>query len=280
MSYLRPVMTAELFPGERSALLQLLRGLSEVQWASPTICTGWSVHDVALHLLGGDIGIISAHRDGYREQVNASGPDLSRWENLVPFINQRNEMWVQAMRRTSPRLLCEFLQMTGEAIASHFAQLDQFAVGVPVSWAGSGPAPVWLDTAREYTERWLHQQHIRDAVGQPGLCERRWLGPVLEAFVYALPHTLRLNDSPVGTTAQLIITGEAGGSWLVTRTEQGWVFSGEASPFPDAQVTLDQDVAWRLFTRGIAREEAIARVRQEGNTRLTSTMLDMVSIIA
>ena len=36
-----------------------------------------------------------------------------------------------------------------------------------VNWAGPEPAPIWLDPAREYTERWVHQQHIRDAVRNP-----------------------------------------------------------------------------------------------------------------
>ena len=52
----------------------------------------------------------------------------------------------------------------------------------PIDWAGPEPAPIWLHVAREYTERWVHQQHIRDAVGRPGLNERRWLGPVLESL--------------------------------------------------------------------------------------------------
>jgi len=205
---------------------------------------------------------------------------LSQWHNLVSFINQRNELWVQATRRISPRLLREFLQVTGEAIASHFAQLDQFTLGVPVHWVGPEPAPVWLDTAREYTERWLHQQHIRDAVGQPGLKERQWLAPVLETFVHALPQTLRQIGSPTGTTVQLIITGDAGGNWSAVRTDQTWILSTEAASMPDARVTMDQDIAWRLFTKGISREEALRHVRQEGNLLLANKLLDMVSIIA
>lgn len=280
MQYLQPIITVELFPAERLALLQLLNALPDEQWANPTACSGWSVHDVALHLLGGDIGIISVRRDGYKEPQARRGLDLSQWANLVTYINQHNEQWIQATQRISPRLLCEFLQVTGVAIASHFAQLDQFALGVPVHWAGPEPAPVWLDTAREYTERWLHQQHIRDAVGQPGLKERQWLVPVLETFVHALPQTLRQIDSPTGTKVQLSITGEAGGKWSAVRADQTWILSTDAASMPDAKVTVDQDIAWRLFTKGISREEALQHVRQEGNMLLANKILDMVSIIA
>jgi uncharacterized protein (TIGR03083 family) len=280
MRYLHPIRTEELFLEERSALLQLLDALPVEQWANPTACPGWSVHDVALHLLGDDIGIISVRRDGYKEPRALANLDISQWVNLVAFINQRNEQWVQATQRISPRLLCEFLQMTGEAISRHFAQLDQFALGVPVHWAGPDPAPVWLDTAREYTERWVHQQHIRDAVGEPGLKERRWLAPVLEAFVYALPQTLREVKSPLGTTVQLVITGDAGDAWSAVRTDQAWVLSVEATREPDARVMMDQDIAWRLFTKGLSRAEALPHIRQDGNKVLADKVLDMVSIIA
>ena len=60
-----------------------------------------------------------------------------------------------------------------------------------MSWAGPEPAPVWLDLAREYTERWHHQQHIRDAVNKPGLKDPHWMAPVLAAFVWAMPHAYR-----------------------------------------------------------------------------------------
>ena len=259
--------------------MQVLESLAEEQWASPTVCDGWSVHDVMLHVLGGDIGIISSRRDGYREPRPA-GLDLSNWETLVAFLNERNAVWVEVTRRTSPRLLCEFLRLTGEAIAQHFAQLDQFATGAIVNWASPEPAPVWLDTAREYTERWLHQQHVRDAVAQPGLIEPRWLAPVLATFAHALPRALQPVAAPEGATVQLVITGKAGGVWNAIRAGEAWELTDETPSAPDARVTLDQQTAWRLFTRGLSREAAAKHVQQEGAARLAERVLDMVSIIA
>src|SRR5258708_38046271 len=78
-----------------------------------------------------------------------------------------------------------------------------------VSWAGPDPAPIWLDSAREYTERWLHQQQIRDAVNKPGLKEKRFFHPVLDTFVRALPHTYK--DVPVADTAVRHIACTRGG---------------------------------------------------------------------
>jgi hypothetical protein len=134
--------------------------------------------------------------------------------------------------------------------------------------------------AREYTERWMHQQHIRDAVGRPGLKEPRWFGPVLATFVRALPHTLRTVAAPGGTSLKLAITGPAGGVWYAVRRDGAWHLTSEAVAAPDAAVSIDQETAWRLFTKGLTKEAALPRVTQEGDARLTGRVLEMVSIIA
>ena len=59
---LPPVATVYLFPGERTALLRLLRELEPDDGNAPTVRDGWNAHDVALHLLGSDIGWLSGGR--------------------------------------------------------------------------------------------------------------------------------------------------------------------------------------------------------------------------
>ena len=48
----------------------------------------------------------------------------------------------------------------------------------------------------------------------------------------------------------------------------------------DATLTMDQDVAWRLFTRGIPGAQARPSVSLDGNQRLATAALEMVAIIA
>jgi uncharacterized protein (TIGR03083 family) len=43
--------TWELIHAERAELAQLLSGLSPEQWAAPSLCAGWSVRQVAAHVL-------------------------------------------------------------------------------------------------------------------------------------------------------------------------------------------------------------------------------------
>jgi len=269
-----PIETIHLFPAVRRELLALLRGLTPQEWARPAT-PKWTVKDVALHLLGGEIGILSRRRDAFPPP----GANIQGWADLVALINQLNADWLHATRRISPRVLCDLLEFTAPQAESYFASLDPQALNVPVDWAGPGPAPVWLDVAREYTERWHHQQQIRDAVGKPGLKERRYFAPVLDAFVRALPWNYREVAAPDGTTVQLTISGEAGGTWCLHREGGAWKLYASAAEKPSAALTLDPEDAWRLFTRGRSKEDVRQRARCEGDARLAEQTLEMISII-
>src|SRR5215217_3788124 len=126
---LSPIDTLSLFPGERSSLLELLGDLSASEWEAPTACAGWSVKDVAAHLLGDDIGRLSWGRDGYVNPAFAAGLDIATLPGLVAAIDRQNAVWVTGTRRISPRLLIELLRMTGELIGAYFASLDMTALG-------------------------------------------------------------------------------------------------------------------------------------------------------
>ena len=276
-----PIDVLDLFPGERAALLDLLGELDAAAWGAPTACAGWSVKDVALHLLGDDVGRLSGGRDKFpNPSFGAPGLDPSTWVGLVAAIDRQNAAWVEGTRRISPRLLIELLRFTGDATEAYFRGLDLAATGAPVDWAGPAPAPVWLDVAREYTERWVHQQHVRDAVGRPGLTERRWLAPVLATFAHALPRVLADAPAPPGARVRLVVRGEAGGAWLAARAMAGWRLVPDDGEPATATATLDQDLAWRLFTRGITPDDAAPRAELTGDRALAGRVLTMVAIIA
>jgi mycothiol maleylpyruvate isomerase-like protein len=131
------VMVTHLFPPERASLVELLASLGVDQWQAPTACPGWSVKDVALHLLGDDIGLLSRRRDGVAPADAPSEP--AGWRELVAVLDRLNQTWVEATRRISPRLLGELLEFTGEATWRYLASLDPFAVAARVSWVGPDP---------------------------------------------------------------------------------------------------------------------------------------------
>jgi uncharacterized protein (TIGR03083 family) len=263
------------FPALRVHLLELLARLSPDDWARPTAARLWSVKDVAAHLLGGDLGILSRKRDGFRPRAVAA----VSYGELVRLVNDSNEEWVAAARRMSPPLLQELLAFTGPRVEAHFASADPEAMGVPVSWAGPGPAPVWLDLAREFTERWHHQQQIRDATANAPLYDPYFLGPVLHTFVRALPHGFRRASAPEGTAVRFEIPGESGGVWFVVRAARAWDLTLESDTPPAAEVALPQEAAWRLFTKGVdgAAARRVATVR--GDPVLAEPIFRTVAVI-
>jgi uncharacterized protein (TIGR03083 family) len=283
MSIPGPIDLRHLFPVERASLLALLAELDETDWLLPTVCTGWTVHDLVIHLFGSDINLLAGMRDRFSGPPSiAPTSDLSDWDTLVAFIDGRNGVWVEALRRLSPRLLRDLLAMTGEQLTAFLPEIDMDRPGIPVSWAGSEPAPTWLHIAREYTERWVHHQQIRDAVNQHGFTEPEYFAPVLDTFIRALPYTLRDTSAPAGTTVRLVITGDAGGSWMVVRRDEDWQFVDDAGA-ATATVTIDQDFAWRLFTKGFENDDAgeiSRRVLIEGDCGLAEPVTRMVTIIA
>jgi len=285
MKPLEPVLTAHLFPDERQTLLDSLASLTPAQWDAPTVCPGWSVKDIAAHLLGDDLGRLARGRDRYAGGGFARTGQGDFAAELLAYINDVNERWVASARRLSPRLLIDLSRWSGDETQAYFESLDMFAIGEPVTWAGSEPAPVWFDIAREYTERWIHQSQIRDAVGAPALTEPRLFLPLLDTLVRALPHTFRETGAPEGTHVRLEVTGvgPAGSApvqWSLVREPPRWSLFDSCPVEPTAIVRMDGDTAWRLFTKGISKSEALARVRIEGDARLGGKVLETVSIIA
>lgn len=145
-----------------------------------------------------------------------------------------------------------------------------------VAWAGPDPVPVWFDVARDFTEHWVHQQQIRDAVDRPGLTDERYLRPVLRTFAWALPHHYRRVGAPLGTTLGVAITGTGGGDWTLTRTRSGWELDERRIDAPDARVAVGSDHAWRLFTGALDDDRAIDAV---GDPELTGPFRSTRAII-
>jgi uncharacterized protein (TIGR03083 family) len=279
MKSVEPVFYAGLFCQIHDELLSLLKSLSDDDWSKPTAARQWAVKDVAAHLLDGDIRRLSYQRD--RAPMVPPGAPIENYRDLVDFLNQLNADWVRAARRISPRLLIEFLEVAGAQVCELFQSLDPFAPALfGVAWAGEQESQNWFDIAREYTEKWHHQQQIRDAVGAPPLTGRKWLFPVLDTFLRGLPHTYRETQAEDGSSVVFIITGVAGGIWTLRHEVGAWkLYTGESD---DAvcRVRMDQDTAWRLLTKGLSQDEAAARVEFSGDDRLGKPILGMLAVMA
>ena len=95
-----------------------------------------------------------------------------------------------------------------------------------------------------------------------------------------LPRTFRNTEAASGTSISVQITGEAGGEWSLVRQDSGWVLFESHNPQAVCRVQIDQDLAWRLFTKGLSRDIVRRQVHIDGDKTLGETVLEMVSIMA
>ncbi len=273
-----PIATLHLFDDLNTDLVKLLRSLTPTDWAAPTVCTGWDAKDLTAHLLDTAIRRVSGMRDHHTPPPPPFPIDDP--QELTRWLNRLNEEFVGAMRRISPRVLIDWVESAGYELTLALAGRDPLAPSrIAVAWAGESESANWFDTAREFTERWLHQQQIRDAVGRPDL-NPRYLAPVLDTFLRALPHAYRSRDAAPDSSVLIHITGDAEGIWTLQRREDTWQLFVGAVDAPTTRISLAEDTAWRIFTKGLTRQDARARLHIVGDKGLAEGILDAVAIMA
>jgi uncharacterized protein (TIGR03083 family) len=276
---LTPSYVADLFAPLYGELIDLLRGLEPAGWERPTVAGTWRVRDVAAHLLDGALRKVAVYRDGH-----ALAPDrtIGSYGDLVGLINDLNADGVVYGRRLSPRLLTDLLEMTGRWMAELAEGLDPHAPALfPVAWAGESRSENWMDTGREYTEVWHHQMQIRDAVGAPGLLEDRWLHPLLDFSVRALPHAYAATDAPDGTSLTLVVPRDAGHRWAWTllRESGRWELYRGESAAATTKFIVSPDAAWRLFYNALPPERAREEILIRGDLTLVEPLIRARSVM-
>jgi hypothetical protein len=232
---------------------------------------------VAAHLLDTVLRKLSMVRDSwYVETIKIRLP-----QDVVTLVNRLNEEGVIVYRRLSPRILIDMMKMACEQSAAFHESLDPFApAAFAVSWAGETISLNWFDTARELTERWHHQQQIRVATSRPGIMTPDLYHPVLDCFLRGLPHLYRDMEAPAGTVLQVEIAGECGGQWFLSRQDDRWGLVRESAAELAARVTIPQEIAWRIFTKGIDRNLARAQIDIQGDPDFGNLILELTAIVA
>src|ERR1700730_5776740 len=271
-----PILCAHLMRRVDEKLIDLLSSLTPAEWDVQTVAPLWKVRDVAAHLLDTALRKLSIVRHSwYVEQVNIRSP-----QDLIAFINRLNREGVTVYRRLSPKVLIGMMKEACEQSARFHESLDPFApAAFAVSWAGEEKSLNWFDTARELTERWHHQQQIRLATNRPGIMTPELYHPVLDCFVRGLPHLYRDVDVPDGTLLVLEISGECGGRWFLRKGHSGWGFVKPSDDKVASRVKIPQELAWRVFTKGIDRDSARAQIAVEGNRDLGEKVLRLTAIV-
>jgi uncharacterized protein (TIGR03083 family) len=273
---LQPIFTAHLFPELEAQLIELLRSLAPEDWEKQTLAPKWKVKDVAAHLLDTQVRKLAAARHGYKPE---NSKKLSP-EKLITLINSLNAEGVRKYSQLNPDDSISKMEAASRESAEYHQALDPFGTAMfPVSWAGEEESANWFDTAREFTERWHHQQQIRVAVHKPGIMTREFYFPVLDCFLRALPYSYRNVSAKSGSLAQFNVSGECGGSWYLFRDGDAWQLIASPDGKKISEVTIPQEIAWRIFTKGISFEEARAQVQVGGEEAVGLHILKVISIV-
>lgn len=272
------VETLHLFSTLDKMLIDLLTSLTIEEWNAQTVAKLWKVKDVASHLLDGNLRGLSVSRDGY---FGEKPENIHSYQDLVAFLNNLNITWTNATKRLSPKVLISLLELTGKQYTEHLHTLDPFGNAVfSVAWSGQDTSYNWFHIAREYTEKFLHQQQIRDAVGKQELMTKELFHPFLDTLMYAFPHTFRNVSADPDTTVSIIITTEIGGQWNITKQEAGWQLSKQTGLSSNATVKIDPDTAWKLFSKSWTPDQVLEKIEIKGNEQLGRQALQIVAVMA
>ncbi len=246
-----------------------LDGLTPQEWRASTAAPGWTVKDLALHLLDDDLGWLSRDRDEDRSGLL----DMVAHSTFVAALAAKNDAWVRGAPQLSARVLSSLLEWAGKEMDDHYSAMDLQGDG-GVVWASDGPVPVWFDIAQDLTERWVHQMQMRLAVDKVGSYAAEYLPEVLRTFVWAFPHQYR-PDASAGTPVALDLS--AGGTWTLTSAGAGRCELEPGTPAdPAAAVHATDEAGWRWLTGAAIPAGGL---RSEGPDNLIQPLLSVRGII-
>jgi uncharacterized protein (TIGR03083 family) len=196
MALARTVVSEGLMD-ELARFEELVRPLSSAQWETPSRCAGWTVGDVARHVVGSMADIAAGRLEGL------GSPEVTKRE-------------VDERAGRSPAELADECAEATKAAAGMLPLFDDAA------WTGPGPADfdgtlgdgveaIWYDT-------WMHAEDIRAALGRAPVMSSGFRG----AVSHVAWDLARTNDwhgkipkaDDAAYTFLLVATGRADGSSL------------------------------------------------------------------
>ena len=265
-----------LFPQLYSELIKLLQNLSPDEWNYPTSSSKWTVKDIVAHLIDTDLRRISFQRDHLTPPT--SDKPIENNKQLVEYINNLNNSWVEISKRLSPGVLIDLLSYIKIEMPKMLNSLDMNGEALfAVSWAGEEKSKCWFDIAREYTEKWYHQQQIREALGKPLLSDEKWIYPLIDTLVRSLPYFYQnVFPDKINSIVLLVVKDISNGKWILKKNNAWELFVGETSDY-SAKVVMNADTAWRLFSKNISKEEAKKRITVEGDIDLGQAILELIT---
>ena len=210
---------ADDLTAETTALRDLVAGLDEGGWRTPTPAAGWTVADQISHLAYFDDAAIQA----------ATDPEGFSGQALRAFTDGElttDDIAARYRSMSGPELLAWFDASRRRLIAV-FADLDP---GQRVPWFGLPMSAASALTAR-IMETWAHGQDVADALGMQRQPTAR-LRHIAHIGVRALPYSFAANGLEVPPEpVRVELTGPGGQLWSWGAAEAANRVTGPALDF-------------------------------------------------
>lgn len=198
-----------------SDLRAVLHALSPSDWALPSACAGWRVHDVVAH-------VTSNFKEMVEPTPAASGPDTEP----VPVMGAEEVMEMLVAPRkgwTAEQLLAEYDRYVDAAFAALSAMQDEPLASTPLDVADLGTYPMHLLANAYCFDHYCHLRHdllgpggpLADAIAIADADADARLRPGIEWMWAGLPQMCHGAMRVVGRPFTVVLTGAGGGTWTL-----------------------------------------------------------------
>ncbi|MEU1954763.1 maleylpyruvate isomerase family mycothiol-dependent enzyme [Nocardia rhamnosiphila] len=260
----RPELTARL-SDQFDALAELVAGLGEEQWRTPSPLPGWTVFDVLSHVIGTE-SLLLGDRPPARDP-QAPDVDVKTLPHVRNEIGALNEIWVQRLR---PRAGTELLDLYREVIGRRRAAL---AAMDDAAWSAPSPSPIGeVPYARFMRVRlfdcWMHELDIADALGKR-VDEGGSRGELAFAeFAPSLPRVVaKRGKAPTGSLITLALTGPLARTLHIEVGDRARYVDAPATE-PTVTLELDSGLLVRLGGGRVDADSALGRITFHGDADL------------
>lgn len=178
------------------ATIELLDGLDDEAWRTPTDLPGWTVGDVAAHLAHLE-AVICGHAEDAGPQVESTTLASDYTEAGVQERRGRPRTEVVEELRAAVAARCDQLATVPE---DPKARADRPPAGAPWNWETM--------LRNRCVDAWCHEQDIRRAIDVPGGLDTAGAVVTTHSLAFAMPFVLgKKVGAPAGTAVCWILTG-------------------------------------------------------------------------
>lgn len=245
-------------------VVELLRSLPDDEWARPTDCSRWTVHDVAAHLAAIETELVGG--EGY-------DPDRA----ITDVTDDYTQQGVDARADRPAATIVDEFESSVEARLAQLRDLDIDPDSTPQRTPG-GVGWTWKRLlSNRVLDLWVHEQDIRTAVDRPGGEDSAAAAHTVAVFAGSLPFVLGKRVAPEpGTSVRWVVSGHGGFDSTVRVGDDG-----RARATDDADPTAQLDLSQHAFTRLSAgrRTPDELDITTRGDADLVRRVLEAMPVI-